>query len=167
MLKQDVPNLAQQGILSRLGHWAFLAGLMVLLLSGCAAPRQESPDMVAAKAAAPGASPGEVALGIKITSLRLSAEGYIVDMRYKAVDAAKAEILFSRQIKPYLMHEATGKVLAVPVPAKIGPLRQTTNKPVAGKGYFMLFGNAGRFIHSGDKVTLIFGEHRIEHLTVE
>lgn len=110
---------------------------------------------------------GEQGLGIEILSLRLSAEGYIVDFRYKAVDAAKAETLFSRQINPYLLHEATGKVMTVPVTAKVGPLRQTTNKPEVGKGYFMLFGNPGRFIHSGDKVTFIFGEHRIEHLTVE
>jgi hypothetical protein len=144
----------------------FLACLILLLPAGCAAPK--SPSQTAADTEKPQAvQPGELALGIEVQSLRLSAEGYIVDFRYKAVDSAKAEILFSRQIKPYLLHEATGKVLEVPTPAKIGPLRQTTNKPEAGKGYFMLFGNPGRFIHSGDKVTLIIGEKRIEHLTVE
>jgi hypothetical protein len=167
MLTQVVPGKSGQGIAYRFGIPGFLAGLMLLLLSGCSAPLQASPDAVATAEAPQGLQPGEAELGIKISSLRLSAEGYIVDLRYMTIDAAKAEILFSRQIKPYLQHEATGKVVTVPVPAKIGPLRQTTNKPEVGKGYFMLFGNPGRFIHSGDKVTLIFGEHRIEHLTVE
>jgi len=144
-----------------------LAALVLLLLSGCSVPQKELPDLVAAEAVAPGMRPGEQELGITIQSLRLSAEGYIVDLRYKTVDAAKAETLFSRDINPYLQHEASGKVITVPAPAKIGPLRQTTNKPEVGKGYFMLFGNPGRFMQSGDKVTLIFGEHRIEHLTIE
>jgi hypothetical protein len=136
--------------------------LLFFLIASCTtAIKHSQPELPS------GLSPAEQELGIKVLSLRLSAEGYIVDFRYKAVDPVKAELLFSRQIKPYLQHEATGKVIEVPTPAKIGPLRQTTNKPEAGKGYFMLFGNPGRFIHSGDKVTFIMGDHRIEHLTVE
>ncbi|MGK2907977.1 MAG: hypothetical protein ACSLFH_16760 [Desulfuromonadales bacterium] len=109
----------------------------------------------------------EEKLGIEIQPLRLSAGGYIVDFRYKAIDPEKANILFSREIQPYLLHEATGGVLAVPNTAKIGPLRTTTNQPVAGKIYFMLFANAGKYVKSGDKVTIIFGDYRMEHLTVE
>jgi hypothetical protein len=106
-------------------------------------------------------------LGIDIQAIRLSAGGYILDFRYKAIDPEKANILFSREIQPYLLHEATGGVLTVPTTAKIGPLRNTTNQPVAGKIYFMLFGNAGKYVKAGDKVTVIFGDYRMEHLTVE
>jgi len=105
-------------------------------------------------------------LGIEIISLRLSAEGYMLDFRYKAIDPDKAEVLFSRQTEPYLLHEKTGAVFSVPA-TKVGPMRQTTNKPIAGKGYFMLFGNPGNYVKSGDKVTIIFGDYRIEHLTVQ
>lgn len=167
MLNRVVLRKSSQRTLNHCGYLGLLAGLMLLLLSGCATQTPTPTDGVSSTVVDPGSRPGEQGLGIAIQSLRLSAEGYIVDVRYKALDAAKAEILFSRDIKPYMQHEASGKVITVPVPAKIGPLRQTTNKPVAGKGYFMLFGNPGRFIKSGDKVTIIFGEHRIEHLTVE
>jgi len=109
----------------------------------------------------------EQELGIEIQAIRLSAGGYILDFRYKAIDPEKAKILFSREIQPYLLHEATGGVLTVPTTAKIGPLRNTTNQPVAGKIYFMLFGNAGKYVKAGDKVTIIFGDYRMEHLTVE
>jgi hypothetical protein len=109
----------------------------------------------------------ERGLGIEIQAIRLSAGGYILDFRYKAIDPNKANILFSREIQPYLLHEATGRVITVPATTKIGPLRNTTNQPVAGKIYFMLFGNAGKLVKAGDKVTVIFGDYRMEHLTVE
>jgi hypothetical protein len=109
----------------------------------------------------------EEELGIEIQPLHLTAGGYIVDFRYKAIDPEKANILFNKEIQPYLLHEATGGVLAVPNMAKIGPLRTTSNQPVAGKIYFMLFANAGKYVKSGDKVTVIFGDYRMEHLTVE
>jgi len=106
-------------------------------------------------------------LGIQVQTIRLSGGGYILDFRYKAIDPERAKILFSRKIQPYLLHEATGGVLTVPSTTKIGPLRNTTNQPVAGKTYFMLFGNAGKYVKAGELVTIIFGDYRIEHLTVE
>lgn len=139
--------------------------LLLIFASACSATMQQTPAVVPADRAASQSAAAQ--LGIQITALRISAEGYVVDLRYKALDPVKAEVLFSRKTKPYLMQESSGKVVTVPTPAKIGPLRQTTNKPEAGRGYFMLFGNPGQFIRSGDKVTLIFGGHRVEHLTVE
>jgi hypothetical protein len=145
--------------------WAI--GLIAFLIAvlGCSAPKQVQsiPESISQASL----SIAEQALGIEIQSLRLSAEGYMLDFRYEALDPVKAEILFSRKIEPYLLHEATGKVVSVPNTAKVGPLRQTTNKPEAGRSYFMMFANPGIFIHSGDTVTLIFGDHRIEHLTIE
>jgi hypothetical protein len=99
--------------------------------------------------------------------MRLSANGFMLDFRYRAVDPEKAVILFDRQTKPYLIHESSGAKFLIPAPAKIGPLRQTTNKPVAGKQYFMMFANPGQYVKAGDKVTVVFGDYRIEHLAVE
>lgn len=91
----------------------------------------------------------------------------MIDFRYRAVDPGKASILFDREAKPYLVHEATNAKFLIPAPAKVGPLRQTTNQPVAGKTYFMMFANPGQYVKTGDKVTIVFGEHRLEHLPVE
>ena len=104
---------------------------------------------------------------IEVLSLRLTAGNYMLDFRYRAVDPERASILFDRQTKPYLIHENTGAKFLIPAPAKVGPLRQTTNKPVAGKSYFMMFANPGQYVKAGDKVTVVVGEFRIEHLTVE
>lgn len=106
-------------------------------------------------------------LGIEVESLRLTAGNYMLDFRYRAVDPDRAVVLFDRQIKPYIIHEQTGAKFLIPAPAKVGPLRQTTNKPVAGKSYFMMFANPGQYVKAGDQVTIVFGEFQIEHLAVE
>jgi hypothetical protein len=82
------------------------------------------------------------------------------------LDAQKATDLFKRQIKPHLIHQKTGKVLAVPETAKLGPLRNS-NIPQEGKIYWMFFGNAGKLVKSGDEVTVVIGEFRVEDLVVE
>jgi hypothetical protein len=109
----------------------------------------------------------EQKLGIEIIGIRLSAAGYMLDFRYRAVDPERAAILFDRKTKPYLIHEGTGARFLVPAPAKVGPLRQTTNKPEAGRSYFMMFANPSRYVKAGDRVTIVFGDYRMEHLKVQ
>jgi len=104
--------------------------------------------------------------GIEITSLRLTSNDHMLDYRYRVLDADKATDLFKRQIKPYLIHQETGQVMAVPETAKLGPLRNS-NIPQEGKIYWMFFGNAGKLIQAGDKVTVVIGEFRVEDLVVE
>jgi hypothetical protein len=65
-----------------------------------------------------------------------------------------------------LVHQASGKVLAVPVTAKVGPLRNS-NAPLEGRTYWMFFGNAGDLVQAGDKATVVIGDFRAEDLIVE
>jgi hypothetical protein len=105
--------------------------------------------------------------GIQVSGLFLSAGGNMVDFRYKVLDPAKAAILTKPEIKPELINQATGAKLIVPNAPKVGPLRQTVQKPVAGKMYFMLFANTRHHVKSGDKVTITAGDFKIENLIVE
>jgi hypothetical protein len=104
--------------------------------------------------------------GIQIQGIRLSAAGYMLDFRYRVINVEKALPLFNRKIKPYLIDQATGTKTAVPNPPKVGPLR-TSNQPIANRIYFMFFANPGRFIKSGNKVTVVVGDFRAENLTVQ
>lgn len=104
--------------------------------------------------------------GIEITNIRMTAGGHMVDFRYKVLDVKKAETLFVRENKPYLIDQATKKVLAVPNMGKIGPLR-TSNKPQEGRIYWMFFGNNSGLIKSGSKVTITIGDFRVENLAVQ
>ena len=103
--------------------------------------------------------------GIEISSIRMTANNHMIDFRYRVLDAKKAETLFERQTKPYLIDQASGKVLAVPNTAKVGPLRNS-NKPKEGKIYWMFFGNSG-VVKAGNKVTVVIGEFKAENLVVE
>jgi hypothetical protein len=108
----------------------------------------------------------EERFGIEIVALRVSAAGHMLDFRFRAVDLEKAMPFFSGDIKPYLVDQATGKTLTVPVPAKLGPMRPTGRNPKLGITYWMFFGNPG-LIKSGDRVTIAVGDFRIENLVVE
>ena len=103
--------------------------------------------------------------GVEVASIRLTANNHMIDYRYKVLDSTKATDLFKRQIKPYLIHQKTEKVLSVPETAKLGPLRNS-NTPQEGRIYWMFFGNAGNLVKPGDEVTVVIGDFRIENLVV-
>lgn len=136
----------------------FSAGVwgLFLFLTACAAV---DPGMK-------GAEEAKERWGIEITSLRMSAAGHMIDFRYRVLDAKKAEPLFARENKPYLIDEASQKVLSVPQTAKVGPLR-TTGDIKEGSIYWMFFGNVPGLIKSGSKVTVVIGDFRAENLVVQ
>jgi hypothetical protein len=102
-----------------------------------------------------------------VLSVRRSAAGHIIDLRYRVLDAEKAAPFLDRPQRPYLIDQASGLQLTVPTSPKVGPLRQTTERPTAGRVYFILFGNPDRRLGPGAVVTLVHGEQRLENLVVE
>jgi len=104
--------------------------------------------------------------GIELVAMRSTAAGHMVDFRYRVLDAEKAAPLFKRQTKPYLIHQESGKALAVPNTAKIGSLRNS-NTPQNGRIYWMFFGNHHRLVQKGDKVTVAIGDFRATDLVVD
>ncbi|MBN2056825.1 hypothetical protein JW905_18000, partial [bacterium] len=67
----------------------------------------------------------EQEFGIRVESLHLSAAGYMIDLRYKVVDETRYRELLSRPDMMVLQHLASGAVLGVPAPAKVGALRHS------------------------------------------
>jgi len=104
--------------------------------------------------------------GIEIQSLRISAEGFMLDFRFKVNDPEKAAMLFSREYPPIMQHQRSGAKLAVPTTAKAGPMR-STYPPKKDRVYFMLFGNANQVVQHGDKVTIVVGDFKLEDMVVE
>lgn len=104
--------------------------------------------------------------GVRPLSVRQTADGNMLDFRYRVTDVEKASPLFSPTIKPLIIDEETGAVMAVPNVPKVGSMR-TTRKPVKDRTYFMLFANPQKHIQPGHKVTVVIGDCRAEHLVVE
>jgi hypothetical protein len=119
-----------------------------------------------ARSEAPG--PGKK-LGIRIKALRLTAGGYMVDVRYRVMDRARAKTFLARKdAELFLVDEATGRRFAVPTTSKLGALRQRPGGEVrTDRDYFVLFANPGRHLRAGDKVTLVAGEVKVAHLALE
>jgi hypothetical protein len=107
------------------------------------------------------------ASGVKIEALRLSAAGYMIDLRYRVVDREKALPIFERKARPMLI-DAAGAQLAVPNTPKLGQLRSTGTRNVKeDRVYSMIFANPGRYVERGAKLTLVIGDARFDGLVVE
>ena len=104
--------------------------------------------------------------GVEVLWVREASAGYMLEFRYKVLDAEKAKPLFDRQTKPELIDEKTGGRVGVPAPAKIGALRNS-DMPLQGKTYWMFFANPGRSIKPGDRVSIQIGDYLQEHLIVK
>jgi hypothetical protein len=106
--------------------------------------------------------------GVELLSLRLSAAGYMMDFRFRVLDADKALPLFDHRIKPYVVVDRSQAKLPVPMAAKVGAFR-TTNRGkniTADRNYYMMFANPDRHVKAGEQVTLIIGDFKAERLTV-
>jgi len=106
--------------------------------------------------------------GVRLISLNLSAAGYMMDFRFRVLDADKASSFFDHRIKPFVLAERSNAKLPVPMANKVGAMRPTNRgKNIkAGKNYYMMFANPDRHVKSGDKVTLVIGDFKVEHLKV-
>jgi hypothetical protein len=114
--------------------------------------------------------PAEERWGLKVVSVRLTANALMLDLRYQVIDSEKAFPLMGPKIRPYLIDQATGTKLLVPNMPKVGSMKQRITSPddeIADKTYFMLFANSQRLVRSGSLVTLIMGDFKVENLVVQ
>jgi hypothetical protein len=71
-------------------------------------------------------------------------------------------------VPAFLVDEASGAKLGVPSTPKLGKLRQGTRTNIqTDREYGMLFGNPGRYLKPGAKVTLVAGGAQVPALTVQ
>lgn len=103
---------------------------------------------------------------IKIESIRITAAGNYIDLRYRVVDSERANVSLGPGVKPLLIDEATGLAMQVPMTAKLGSLRQTQADQRPDRTYFVLFANTAG-VQPGSRVTAELGDMRFESLTIE
>ncbi|MEW8689576.1 MAG: hypothetical protein AB2535_00690 [Candidatus Thiodiazotropha endolucinida] len=106
--------------------------------------------------------------GIRLISLRLTAAGYMIDFRFRVLNVEKSKNFFDQRVKPHLVVERSNAKLPIPMAAKVGAFRTTNRgqniKP--NKTYYMVFGNPDAHVKSGEKVTMVIGDFKAEHLIV-
>jgi hypothetical protein len=141
-----------------IGGAAILAILSVFPLWAVAAGGGPLPASVA--------SDSEAEFGIRVVSLRPTAGGRMLDLRFRVDDSEKAKAVLTKSKRAYLLDGRTGKTLPVPT-TKAGAMRQTTLNPEKGRVYFMLFANPGGLVKEGGSVSLVIGDFRKNDLIVE
>ena len=101
--------------------------------------------------------------GIKINLLAVVAAGGLVELRYQVVDPDKADpLLHDDDLRPALVVEDTGATLVL-----TSSKHHHSTETDLGGTYFLLFANAHNAIHRGDRVTLVLGDVRLEHLEAQ
>lgn len=149
---------------------AIFSVVVVGTLSLCTMGCSTAPTVAVAEAAAqPRPTAEEETYGIKVEGLRLSAAGSMLDFRYRVLDPQKAAPILDGKFRPYLVDEARGARLGVPDTPVLGRIRQTSrnNKILTDRTYFIMFGNPGKAVQSGDKVALLLGQVKIADLVVQ
>jgi hypothetical protein len=145
----------------RVTKWQLVIAATVLIAGCIGGYLLRSRDT--AVSAAPGAVTAQVLedrYGARVDLVGLTAVGGLLELRFTVLDKDKADPLFHDE-KPNLLLEASGTVLTPPV--------DRAHKMVLlnGASYFMLYANAGNVAHTGDKVSVVMGDIRLEHLTIK
>ena len=104
-------------------------------------------------------SPAEFAErnGIEVLMLGITAEGGLIDVRFRVTDPEKAALLIDEAHRPQLIVEDTGTVLTRHVRPEYKALEN-------GRVYYLLYANAQNAIRPGSLVTVELDGLRLEHL---
>lgn len=107
--------------------------------------------------------------GVEVIGINLTSAGYMLDFRFRVVDAEKALPLFDHRIKPYVKADKSDIKLPVPMAAKVGAFRPTNRgKNIkSSKTYYMVFANPDSYVKPGEKVSVFIGDFKAENLTVQ
>ena len=158
-------------------NWSFLGRLSALALAGLTLFTAVSACRSAGGEDEQSRRLAEDALGVRVLHVALTADGGMVDVRYRVTNPEKAAFLGggSHEIttpediidSPLLIDEASGYAVMEARLHQMGRLQKQRGAPQAGLTYFILFSNTGGLIKPGSKVALAVGDARLEHLLVE
>lgn len=159
----------------RLPSHFIVTATLILTIYGCASDGMwKSPDSLErymtsetdVKAAI--MDPLVESLGIEILFLRATANGKMLDLRYRVInpDLAKEVTKRNSNLDLRVVDRKSGQILGVPV-THIGFLRTKTASPKKNRVYYVLFDNPESVVKPGSEVSVLFGEMRVEGLRVE
>jgi hypothetical protein len=99
--------------------------------------------------------------GVRVVQVAVTGGGGLLDVRYETVDPGRAGELHDATTPPALIDERTGR----PIEGLLmGHAPHGSSK--AGVTNALIFINAGNAVHRGDRVSLVLGRARLEHVVV-
>ncbi|MHB0877304.1 MAG: hypothetical protein ACYC5O_14805 [Anaerolineae bacterium] len=131
-------------------------------LGGWAVWRAQTMNSIGRVPPMPQSAAMEERFGIRFTFLAVTADGGLLDLRYRVIDQDKAKNFgHYTETSPMLIVESTGVVVDV---TQMG---RHNHRMEPGRIYYILFRNMSDAIHPGDLVTIDVGGVRLEHIVAQ
>ncbi|MEA2243887.1 MAG: hypothetical protein QOD24_3443 [Solirubrobacteraceae bacterium] len=135
-----------------------LAGGLILAFGSTGASRAPAQHPLP-----PAVSPAGLAerSGVRLIRVAVSGGGGLLDVRYQIVDPGKAAALHDAGTPPAVVYEPTN----TPIEGLL--MGHAPHAPQrVGVTSYLVFVNPGNIVHRGDRVSVILGGGRLEHVTV-
>jgi hypothetical protein len=101
----------------------------------------------------------EERFGVRFTFLAITAEGGMVELRYRVIDEDKAANFgHYTETAPMLISEDTGDIVDVTI------MGLHNHRVEPGRMYYILYRNTGGALKSGRPVTIAIGNYDLEHV---
>lgn len=108
----------------------------------------------------------EETTGIRITRIAVVGGGGLVDVRFTVLDPDKAIAVHDPDSPLVLVNEENGDVVSAAFHGRhAGGTTQTGLDPAAT--YYLVFANSGRALQRGEEASVLLGDVRLEHVTVQ
>ena len=105
--------------------------------------------------------------GIKPVHARVTADGYMIEFRYKVIDPDKAVIMSDRKDFPSMLSMKSKARLAVPYFPTVGYVKSNRKFLHKDRNYSALFSNENRHLLRGDQVKIQVKDQISEALTLQ
>ena len=92
--------------------------------------------------------------GVEPVHARVTANGFMIEFRYKVLDPKKALILSDRKDFPYMISQKSRAKLSVPYFPTVGYVKSNRGFLHQGRNYSALFSNENQHMRRGDKVKI-------------
>lgn len=99
--------------------------------------------------------------GVRVVRVAASGGGGLLDLRFQVVDPDRAAAVHDSDTPPALVDEHTGGAIAGLL---MGHSHHGRFK--AGVTYYLVFENPGSLVRRGDRVSVVLGAARLEHVLV-
>jgi hypothetical protein len=107
----------------------------------------------------PNSSEMEDKFGVRFSFLAVTADGGMVELRYRVVDDGKAANFgHFTETAPMLVSEDSGKIVDVTI------MGLHNHRVEPGRTYYVLYRNTASAIQSGRPVTIAVGDLKLEHV---
>jgi len=156
---QTIPPVARPTALSILR--LFIPTILLLVVIGLVAFQQLdlSPAAKEVDTTIPLSPEIEEKFGIRFTYLAVTANGGMVDLRYRVVDSEKAKNFgHDSETAPMLVAEKSGKTLETTI------MGFHNHRVEPNHVYYVLYRNTGNAVRPGEKVTIAIGSLTLPHV---